>query len=847
MTSLSSEGSKARGAIKQHSPSIGAVPDLERLMKKLSTRSIKTSEGILIPVSGLPINEALQRAQDYNPSPEDFGALRKLKSVFGERSVTEIVKEVSRLSRHSHDAFSKKDPIRKSVDDRSKGIMPTQEPSTPTRDDASAAETNAALRRPLATGSVARKASLVGRLRMIRNSQRSHNKTLQAVLARKAAQRLRFEAKNVRLEQARRAQAYDSQKESNSVYSKESRIAEDPVKKKTTPQPHPFSKLGEGEMQTLRARALAISPVTENMPTVPRLSYDLSRVLFNPGVYHLQDPRSRVYNFDPYLERIMPVSEFDFDALKKYITSSEDDSLSQLALKRGKKFVGSSSSMTGTLAHFHFLLSQWRELNMSTLSRSFTEQLKTFTVIQRAPSAIFLRFKSGVYAIDADKEYDSANIMMSLGKSMEKLLTLKKDDFERYRKSNPSKLSEEERTAPEAYHYSELGDVLMRSQLDAHDPRLPGSGMFDLKTRAVVSIRMSSRNHEEGLGYEITSRHGGWESYEREFYDMIRSAFLKYSLQVRMGRMDGIFVAFHNIERIFGFQYVSLPEMDLHLHGQSDMTLGDQEFKLSLRMLNEIMERAVKKFPARSLRFHFETRDASTPFMYVFAEPVEEVEIEKIQKTNRAMIEEFERRIYGMETVGQAGTMNERDILEGGESTELPEIANDRSIQNGSTKAESSAMENGPFNPNPEHSTDQEESSSSLSANDADVAFLDEIANKMDDGLAGGGEASVLALVLTIRNKVNGQVVDRPENLTPSDNWTVEYTVKEIEKPDRAWSLYTACKTRRNTAMNEPEKRDWNNLYVQRLRDLAQKGAKWRKTQDELDAGRRVVTLYDDN
>ncbi len=89
----------------------------------------------------------------------------------------------------------------------------------------------------------------------------------------------------------------------------------------------------------------------------------------------------------------------------------------------------------------------------------------------------------------------------------------------------------------------------MRSQLDAHDPRLPGTGMFDLKTRAVVTIRMDAQQYESTRGYEIRGRHGEWESFEREYYDMIRAAFLKYSLQVRMGRMDGIFVAFHNTER----------------------------------------------------------------------------------------------------------------------------------------------------------------------------------------------------------------------------------------------------------------------------------------------------------
>lgn len=39
---------------------------------------------------------------------------------------------------------------------------------------------------------------------------------------------------------------------------------------------------------------------------------------------------------------------------------------------------------------------------------------------------------------------------------------------------------------------------------------------------------------------------------------MTRSAFLKYSMQVRIGDMDGIFVAYHNTARIFGFQYISL-------------------------------------------------------------------------------------------------------------------------------------------------------------------------------------------------------------------------------------------------------------------------------------------------
>jgi hypothetical protein len=137
----------------------------------------------------------------------------------------------------------------------------------------------------------------------------------------------------------------------------------------------------------------------------------------------------------------------------------------------------------------------------------------------------------------------------------------------------------------------------MRSQLDAQDPRLPGTGVFDLKTRAVVSIRMNHKEYESGSGYQLRFAQGEWESFEREFYDMTRATLLKYSLQVRMGRMDGIFLAFHNIERIFGFQYLSLADLDRVLHGQEETTLGDQEFRLSISLLDELLCKATAMFP----------------------------------------------------------------------------------------------------------------------------------------------------------------------------------------------------------------------------------------------------------
>jgi Mitochondrial protein Pet127 len=604
---------------------------------------------------------------------------------------------------------------------------------------------------------------------------------------------------------------------------------------------------------TVEANTLSVSQLPRIGPAVPNLSHDLSRVLFNPGIYQLQDPRSRVYNFSPYLESIMPVSEFDFKVLKEYITSSRDDTLRSLALQHGKKYVGSSSSMTSTLGQFHFLLSQWRDINTEALSRGFSDTMKSFTIIQRSPSSVFLRYQDGVYAMDADKEYDSGNILMSLGKSMEKLLTQSPGGYERYRKTSVVKIPEEERKAPEAYQYTHAGDFLMRAQLDAYDSRLPGTGTFDLKTRAVASIRHNIKQHEEGFGYQIKTRFGDWESYEREYFDMMRSAFLKYSLQVRLGQMDGIFVAFHNVERIFGFQYISLPEMDMALHGQYDTTLGDQEFKFSVELLNQVLNRVTERFPNRSLRLQFETRDlpAGGIFMNIFAEPMDESTIEAIQTSKKEAVDAFEQRLMNPEnSPGPEST----DDLEG----------RDEQLSNGPTIGQASISPT--VLPESREPTEQVAEGPSIERSACDDGNVQEVEQMPIDGQTSSEiptEASstvqdaklpekptptteLLALKLRIQNKVNGKTVDRPIHLTSTDTWSLDYSIEEEMRETSAQSQYRASKARRKTVLDEREENTATNYYLRRLREMTLSGAEWRKAQDELDAGRKKVVLYED-
>ncbi|KAJ3492829.1 hypothetical protein NLG97_g5122 [Lecanicillium saksenae] len=464
---------------------------------------------------------------------------------------------------------------------------------------------------------------------------------------------------------------------------------EKPAKKKTKRPKEPVA------YEVVKPKKLELQPIEQETSDIPKLSYGLDRVLFNSGVYQMQDTRTNVYNFDPYLASIMPVDEFDYEALKEYVTSSKDTKLKDLAKQHGKKYSGSTSSMTSILSHLHFLVSGWRPPNFDQLSRGWTLASTNYTILTRGPVATFIKWKDGVYSIDSDKEYDNDNVLSMLGKSMEKLLTLPKEEFEKYKKTKSYQLTEEEKNADEAYHYTTFGDFMMRSQLDAHDPRLPGTGVFDLKTRAVVTVRMDVTDHEKGAGYEIRNQFGQWESFEREYYDLIRSAFLKYSLQVRMGRMDGIFVAYHNTQRIFGFQYIPLSEMDYAIHGQSDTTLGDQEFKASLSILNNLLDRATKKFPGRSLRLHVETRPTDDPITYFFVQPVTDEEMQAIQESKKKSVDELKEELHDLscqeraaetaaEIAKEAATMDQSQETKEIQSTEdeSAEDESDQEIQN---------------------------------------------------------------------------------------------------------------------------------------------------------------------
>jgi Mitochondrial protein Pet127 len=66
--------------------------------------------------------------------------------------------------------------------------------------------------------------------------------------------------------------------------------------------------------------------------------------------------------------------------------------------------------------------------------------------------------------------------------------------------------------------------------------------------------------------------------------------------------MDGVVVAYHNTERMFGFQYIPLEEMDRRLFGPTPGA-GDRVFVKCVEMLELIADEITRCFPKQVCSF----------------------------------------------------------------------------------------------------------------------------------------------------------------------------------------------------------------------------------------------------
>jgi len=159
-----------------------------------------------------------------------------------------------------------------------------------------------------------------------------------------------------------------------------------------------------------------------------------------------------------------------------------------------------------------------------------------------------------LYSVDGDSGFvePSNVVLLEMGKYMEKMLTTDHEYFNDHyvldlETNKPKKQMEGSGYEHDYFRYMRVGKIMLRSQIDCRGKNGEGEDVvFEVKTRAVSPLRYDIINYIDYLDYEIRKYKGRYESFEREYYDLIRGAFLKYIMQCKIGRMDGAMVAYHN-------------------------------------------------------------------------------------------------------------------------------------------------------------------------------------------------------------------------------------------------------------------------------------------------------------
>jgi hypothetical protein len=490
----------------------------------------------------------------------------------------------------------------------------------------------------------------------------------------------------------RRALKTSGKREADKLTNRGTKESRNPSRDKAR-RTHPYNSSKDGAGTSVARGVLRVQHeqlnqvVPLDVAQIPRLLHNLDRTLFSPGVHFLQDPRTRVFNFAPHLKHIIDLDEFDPDALAGFLLSLKDPHLRDEGRRQNKRYLGSTSSMTGILLQFYLLLNGYRTPAGPSAPKLPRFMFPPFFKAMSTNAALVVVQPRGLndrgevmYAVDSDKLTDQEIVLLAMGHVLEALLTNSEAEFERLTKKGATSASadsnaSEPPAAANVYNYSTYSSFLMRSQLDCYDPRLPGNGTFDVKTRAVCAIRYDNANPDVRNNlYQIWKQKGRFESFQREYIDLIRTgALLKYGFQARIGQMDGIFVGYHNINSFFGFEYLPLEEIDrvfyLHKHKSADPPIDEihglqdlkdllptyvaqEQFKQSLSLWEEILDavvadvaRVVRKNaqfkPTKStsplqplfrLVFKTDTEGAKGPSqMNIMAVPLTETEVATLQ------------------------------------------------------------------------------------------------------------------------------------------------------------------------------------------------------------------------
>ena len=332
----------------------------------------------------------------------------------------------------------------------------------------------------------------------------------------------------------------------------------------------------------------------------PTLKHGLERLVRTRGIYPVDEMST--FTGNNFLKTILSPSAEILKKFPAYTPPSQDKALLATAVKENMRFVTGSSSITEELTHIYYLLSNFKSPDMTGLAKNYDHKNLNFMSAYRKPTTFMLRrLTPDIYSIDGDSGLvpELNKDLSDMGVVLEAMLTTDESTYRRI--CDPkSGITKEEiadvLSGGRSHKMRTMGDLLIRSQMDCESMDESGRYfIFEIKTRATAPLRYDVKNIPLYLDYRVTKRSGATESYELEYFDLIRSILIKYYFQIKIGNMDGAFICFHNTKEVFGFQYLTLAEIEKRVFGCKE--LGEFVLKTTIQIHQLVLKEVLKLFP----------------------------------------------------------------------------------------------------------------------------------------------------------------------------------------------------------------------------------------------------------
>lgn len=343
-----------------------------------------------------------------------------------------------------------------------------------------------------------------------------------------------------------------------------------------------------------------LAGVAHDFSAPPTLKHGLDRLVRTDGIYTI-DTIAKDVGSD-FLRNIAAPAPEILARFPEYTPPSRDKNLLAAAKANKVRYVTGSSSITEELMHIYFLLSNFKTPDLTGMGKNYDAKWMMYMSAYRKPTTFMLRkLAQGLYAVDGDSGLVPAmnQDLSEMGVVLEALLTTDEATYRRIMDPNstmPKEEMEEILKGGHSHKMRKVGNMVVRSQIDCESTTSTGSKfVFEIKTRATAPIRYDVKNLNLYLDYKIKQRSGVVESFEREYFDLIRSILIKYYFQVKMGNMDGAFLCYHNTREIFGFQYISIEEIEKRVFGCKEF--AEIVFKTTLQIHQMIIDEALRLFP----------------------------------------------------------------------------------------------------------------------------------------------------------------------------------------------------------------------------------------------------------